>query len=101
MSVLHLLPVGEVDALALDELRRGLASEFRARCEILPHRMDVDFAFDSRRGQYHSTEILRRMEKAVPQGSWRLLGVTANDLFMPILTFVFGEAKPEVEQGLD
>jgi len=93
MSVLHLLPVGEVDALALEELRRGLTVEFRARCEILTHRLEPDFAFDTRRAQYHSTEILRRMERAVPSGSWRVLGVTAHDLYMPILTFVFGEAQ--------
>lgn len=93
MSVLHLLPVGEIDGRALEDLRRGLAAEFRARCEVLPHRLEAEFAFDSRRGQYHSTEILRRMEKGVHPGSWRVLGVTGNDLFMPILTFVFGEAQ--------
>ena len=93
MSVLHLLPVGEIDGRALEDLRRGLEAEFRARCEVLPHRLEPEFAFDSRRGQYHSTEILRRMEKGVPPGSWRVLGVTGNDLFMPILTFVFGEAQ--------
>ncbi len=93
MSVLHLLPVGEIDGRALEDLQRGLAAEFRARCEVLPHRLEAEFAFDSRRGQYHSTEILRRMEKGVLPGSWRVLGVTGNDLFMPILTFVFGEAQ--------
>jgi archaemetzincin len=93
MTVLHLLPVGAVGSSLLEALRRDLAAEFRARCEILPQRLETDFAFDSRRGQYHSTEILRRMELAVPPGSWRVLGVTSNDLFMPILTFVFGEAQ--------
>ena len=33
------------------------------------------------------------MEKVVPQGCWRVLGVTGLDLYMPILTFVFGEAQ--------
>jgi archaemetzincin len=93
MSVLHLLPVGEIGSSLLEDLRRRLGAEIRARCEILPRRLDPEFAFHSQRGQYYSTEILRRMEKALPQGCWRLLGVTALDLYMPILTFVFGEAQ--------
>jgi archaemetzincin len=93
MSVLHLLPVGEIAGPLLEELRRGLAAEFRARCEILPQPLEAEFAFSGQRHQYHSTEILRRMQKAVPQECWRLLGVTAHDLYMPILTFVFGEAQ--------
>jgi archaemetzincin len=93
MSILHLLPVGEISGPLLEDLRRGLAAEFRARCEVLPQALEAEFAFSSQRRQYHSTEILRRMEKSVPQECWRLLGVTAHDLYMPILTFVFGEAQ--------
>jgi len=93
MSALHLLPVGEIGSSLLEDLRRGLRAEFRARCEVLPRRLDPEFAFDSQRRQYHSTEILRRMELTVPRGCWRLLGVTTHDLYMPILTFVFGEAQ--------
>jgi archaemetzincin len=93
MSVLHLLPVGKIGSLLLEDLRRGLGAEFCARCEILPQRLDPEFAFDSQRAQYHSTEILRQMEKTAPQECWRLLGVTTHDLYMPILTFVFGEAQ--------
>ncbi len=93
MSVLHLLPVGEVDAALLQELKRGLAAEFRCRCELVQHRLDPDFAFHSQRQQYYSTDILRHMERSLAPGCWRLLGVTAHDLYMPILTFVFGEAQ--------
>ena len=63
MSVLHLLPVGEIGSLALEGLRRDLAAEFRARCELLPQRLDPEFAFHNQRRQYHSTEILKQMER--------------------------------------
>ena len=93
MSVLHLLPVGDIGSSLLEALRWDLRAEFRAPCEIVPWRLDPDFAFHNQRRQYHSTEILKRMEKDVPRGCWRLLGVTTHDLYMPILTFVFGEAQ--------
>lgn len=93
MSSIHLLPVGEIDGCLVEDLRRGLGEIFRARCQVLPRRLEPEFAFHSERQQYHSTEILRRMEKNIASGCWRLLGVTAVDLYMPILTFVFGEAQ--------
>ena len=60
--------------------------------EIHGEVLDPDFAFDAGRGQYWSTEILKRLETVRPEGADRVLGITEVDLFIPILTFVFGEA---------
>ena len=43
------------------------------------------------RGQYHATRILEHLV-ASDRNSFRLLGVTAVDLFTPIMRYVFGEA---------
>ena len=43
-------------------------------------------------GQYYSTAILQRLERAADLDA-RVLGVTACDLYVPVLTFVFGEAQ--------
>jgi archaemetzincin len=54
--------------------------------------------WDAVRGQYHSTAILRLMERAWELPSTRdarVLGVTVGDLYVPVLTFVFGEAQVE------
>ncbi|MBI2217288.1 MAG: peptidase M54 [Candidatus Rokubacteria bacterium] len=48
---------------------------------------------DPRRGQHLSAGILRWLVAMRPPGATKLLGVTDVDLFIPILTFVFGEAK--------
>ena len=92
MSALHLLPVGLTDGLPLDRLRRGLEDELRVPCVVLPRRLDPASAFHAERQQYHSTQILAGMSGFVQDGCWRILGVTTLDLYMPILTFVFGEA---------
>ena len=62
-------------------------------CEILPAGLSPDFAYHAERQQYHSSEILARMQEFVGDGCWRLLAVTDADLYIPILTFVFGEAQ--------
>ena len=50
-------------------------------------------AFDLARGQYSSTKILKwSLENAPPDAS-KILSITDCDLFIPVLTFVFGEAQ--------
>jgi archaemetzincin len=93
MSVLQLLPIGSVDGFVLADLRSGLSAAFGTRSEILSTTLDAEFAFHPERQQYHSTEILSRMRSFLGSDCWRLLGVTSVDLYIPILTFVFGEAQ--------
>jgi archaemetzincin len=90
---LQLLPVGKLDGGLLAELAPALATTFHVPCEVLNAPLDPDFAFHGERQQYHSSEILARMQGLVTATTWRLLGVTAADLYIPILTFVFGEAQ--------
>ena len=40
-----------------------------------------------------SSEILAAMQSYISRDTWKLLGITGNDLYIPILTFVFGEAQ--------
>jgi archaemetzincin len=50
-------------------------------------------AFDERRGQHSSRAILAWLAERIPAPGARLLAVTDVDLFIPVLTFVFGEAQ--------
>ncbi len=50
-------------------------------------------AFDERRQQHSSRSLLAWLGGRRPEGSSRIIGVTDVDLFIPILTFVFGEAQ--------
>jgi archaemetzincin len=93
MKLLHLLPIGNVDDGLLKDLRPALEESFLVSCRVLPVRLDPAFAFHGERQQYHSSEILQRMQSFLTADSWRMLGVIAVDLYIPILTFVFGEAQ--------
>jgi len=93
MKLLQLLPIGNVDDGLLKDLRPAVEDIFRVSCKVLPVRLDPEFAFHGERQQYHSSEILQRMQSLVAADSWRVLGIAAVDLYIPILTFVFGEAQ--------
>jgi archaemetzincin len=93
MRLLQLLPIGDMNGGLLPRLAAAMADIFRVPCEVLPVRLDPEFAFHGERQQYHSSEILHAMQLHVGPDSWRVLGITDVDLYIPILTFVFGEAQ--------
>lgn len=77
------------------EMMAGLASHlgrvFDCRAEVLHTALRPADTLDARRGQHASGAILRWLAQAFPRG--RTLAVTDVDLFLPVLTFVFGEAQ--------
>lgn len=95
MKKLQLLPVGAVDLRLLDWLAKALSDAFHIPTETLSPPLETSFALHAERQQYHSSEILASMQRYVNSQTWRLLGVTGLDLYIPILTFVFGEAQTD------
>ena len=107
MKPIHLIPLalsernggGASTAPGLDvleQLAASLARTFHTACRIRPEHIDVGFAVDERRQQYYSTAILQKLE-VMSNGGARILGVTNCDLYVPVLTFVFGEAQLDGE----
>ena len=93
MKRIQLIPFGSVPQELLAGLSAGLSKEFSSSCEVLPAEPDPTFAFNLSRRQYLSTEILALLTRRTVPDGWRILGVTPFDLYIPILTFVFGEAQ--------
>jgi archaemetzincin len=95
MRRIGIVPVGPVDAAVLERLGAGLGAALDAEVTIENPGLDPRFAFHPERRQHHATAILARLVASVAPEHWRLVGVTAADLYIPILTFVFGEAQLE------
>jgi archaemetzincin len=53
----------------------------------------LDFAYDAGRGQFSSIAVLERLLAWFPGDGLKLLAVVEEDLFIPVLTFVFGHAQ--------
>jgi len=94
MSHLALVPIYFDDRGPLvDPLVRRLEQTIGLPVRIQRPWFDPEECFDASRGQYRSTLLLERLLTAPPDGAARRLGITSVDLFIPILTFVFGEAQ--------
>jgi predicted Zn-dependent protease len=78
------------EEVRLTELRARLARGLRADVRVVQPPFDPEETFDRGRGQYNSTALLRRLLDAEIEHGDRLLGVAGVDLFIPVLTYVFG-----------
>jgi archaemetzincin len=73
----------------LPPLARGLRQDVL----VQPLAIDLAAAYDPDRDQYLSSALLLRLLELRPAGAERLVGVVDVDLFVPVLTYVFGEAQ--------
>lgn len=92
-----------VDIVELDSIEDGIADEVRrfvARTFGLDTRriqvdVDLDEAFDPGREQVGSHVIMGQLQSQSAADGSRLLGLVGSDLFLPMLSFVFGHAQLE------
>ncbi len=82
----------EVEQDLLEHVHRHLASAFGRPVLSWDRPERPRHAFDARRRQHASGAILRWLLETGPRDG-KVLGVTDRDLFIPILTYVFGEAQ--------
>ena len=86
-------PIGVFNPELVAAVSRDVQRVFRAQVEVGALLSDLSFAFDAGRSQYHSTPILQRLAEASPPRVLKVLALTEVDLFIPILTHVYGEAQ--------
>lgn len=86
-------PIGDFPLHVLDSVARMVRKVIGLDTLITPLLGDVQFAWDANRSQYHSTSILEKLEKEAPDGAAKVVALCRVDLFIPILTYVFGEAQ--------
>ena len=90
MNRIRLVSVGDPDRRLMDDVRRAVRATLGVDCAIDSRHVDPRFAFNETRTQYHSTQLLGTLTGAPP--GELALGIASVDLYIPILTFVFGEA---------
>ena len=100
MTESNIVPVGSVDRNILEYLSAALSETIGARCVVSNLTVDPSDAFNATRRQYNSTQILSKLLEAGTRNGGKLLGVTDVDLFIPVLTFVFGEAQLDNQAAL-
>ena len=84
---------GPMDQEVLDRVRRQVEGAFALPTRLTAVNGPPGETRDAKRGQHSSTRILRWILTGIPRSAEKVLGITDVDLFIPVLTFVFGEAQ--------
>lgn len=93
MKVACIAPVGFVEPEILVEVEMVIRGSFGLETLRLPGRPSPAGAFDHARGQWSAIEFMKDLVATRPPGATRILGLTSDDLFIPMLSFLFGQAQ--------
>lgn len=93
MPEIRLVAIGRIDPAIISWLATALTDSLKLPCLIEDPEMDPGEAYDPGRQQYHSTQLIAKLLQTVSSKEGKILGVADVDLFIPIFTFVFGEAQ--------
>ena len=93
MSVIFLAPHEEVETEIVGPIAEHVERALGCDVTLLPPAPTPTFAFDPHRRQYSSSAILSWWGEHLPAPGARVLAVTGVDLFIPMLTFLFGHAQ--------
>jgi len=92
MNHLYVVATDEVEREALAAIAARIEAEFGRPVRRM-EMGSLDFAYNVERRQYGSIPVLEELLKRCPPDAWKVLAVTERDLYIPVLTFVFGQAQ--------
>lgn len=87
------LPIGKVPETACSAVAAHVRSVLGLEAAVLAPLAEPDYAFDRNRMQYNAATILRTLEAMPVPGCTKIVAVLNVDLFVPVFTHVFGEAR--------
>ncbi len=93
MSAIYVTSVGQSDPEVLEKIEDCLARAFRLDVRRAKPFPEPEYAFDAKAQQYSAMLIVKELVRECPADAARFLAITEKDLFIPMLTFVFGQAQ--------
>lgn len=92
-NTIVICPVGEYDPQLMTAIGSKIKALFGYPVAVRTLLRNLSFALEPARSQYHSTRILDQLAGKAPPEAIRVLAIVQVDLFIPILTHVYGEAQ--------
>lgn len=89
---LTILPLKFANELLLKDLLFRLRFVFE-KVEVLNTNIDIEQTYSAQRRQYYSTKIIESVKLSNPVSDGFVMILTDMDLFVPVLTHIYGEAE--------
>lgn len=87
-----LIPFGYTGMVLPEDIVGDVEQEFSLPVIVREGYMDISGFYDGRRRQYNADNLLKEVEMNYAADNAKTLAVFNVDLFIPILTYIFGQA---------
>ena len=92
-SIITFLSFGLFDRGFLEKISEAVAIEFNCTVVIRDAHVDISEYFDPVRRQYNGNKLLQAVDSINFHESSKVIGLFNVDLYIPILTYIFGQAQ--------
>ncbi len=90
---IFIVPVRFSNAWLLKNILVNLSKMFTSQVQLLELNLELENFLSKERGQYYSTGVIARAMELTNNVDGKIILITDVDIFVPVLTFVFGEAQ--------
>lgn len=95
-----LIAFGQIEKGFLESIARDVEQEFLIEVEVTDGYLDLSHYFDSARRQYNANRLIETIEKDFASDTCKTIGLFTVDLYIDILTFIFGQAYLNGRSGI-
>ena len=95
-----LISHGPFDKSFLESIRSAVSRQFNLPVDYRDGLLNVADFYDARRRQYNGNKLLLEIESRETPGYIKRIGLFRVDLFIPILTYIFGQASLNGRSGI-
>jgi len=83
-----------------EKIAEEVKKEFHCRVYIKEGHLDLSDYYDAVRRQYNGNNLLKEVDRRFSSDSCKTIGLFSVDLFIPILTFIYGQAMLNGRSGI-
>ncbi len=87
-----LISYGHFERDFLESIAEGVKKEFGLPVNSEEKRLDLSKFYDPARKQYNGNKLLKEIDSKYASQSLKTVGIFRVDLFIPILTYIYGQA---------
>lgn len=95
-----LISFGYFEKDILDLIVKDIAFEFSVPVKISEGHLDLSEFYDPARNQYDANKLLKKIETLYSSENLKTIGIFNVDLFIPILTYIYGQAFLNGRSGI-
>jgi len=100
LQTITLISFGYFEKDFLEQIVESVQHEFNCSLNLKDGHIDLSEFYDPGRRQYNGNSLLKQVDALAPPESDKTIGLFNVDLFIPILTFIFGQAFLRGRSGI-